>query len=481
MKTSVFFILCAAWLFASLPQFTQAQTLRQTACGTLEVDAETTPADRAYVGGLFTPHCFPNETVLINGARVPAFSYTLFRLPPGGGQVAVTNRQTDASRTSFSNLAPGRYYVRVSATTYLSRRAVNTECNPVGFQAASSPNITSTNNAIVGDPVPQISLEDSYCCGEDVILNTNGTEGNNEYMITICQKANPNDAGCINWNGTGWIVGAVPTELNLLEVWNINQGWPFWPGYYYEVMLAVQNNCSSWEATRETFFVNAPETQFTIRNDNGAIVQDGGTICASAMPPVMDPSGSSCGSKYIVIICQYLPQNPDFCINWKSSGWIEGDVGKVDEINLLDVWRGGNPGNGWSFWPGYDYAVSLVQSSPCDGWAIEEFSFSALGNCLHGGYGGVDRSANAESEAEAAQIKIYPTLVGGGDDFLNVEVPKADRDLLLFDLQGRLLDRMPLGEGFNQMAIGERSNGIYFAVVQGAEGIISNTKIVVNR
>ncbi|MEL6638886.1 MAG: carboxypeptidase-like regulatory domain-containing protein [Bacteroidota bacterium] len=302
MKTSVFFILCAAWLFASLPQFTQAQTLRQTACGTLEVDAETTPADRAYVGGLFTPHCFPNETVLINGARVPAFSYTLFRLPPGGGQVAVTNRQTDASRTSFSNLAPGRYYVRVSATTYLSRRAVNTECNPVGFQAASSPNITSTNNAIVGDPVPQISLEDSYCCGEDVILNTNGTEGNNEYMITICQKANPNDAGCINWNGTGWIVGAVPTELNLLEVWNINQGWPFWPGYYYEVMLAVQNNCSSWEATRETFFVNAPETQFTIRNDNGAVVQDGGTICASAMPPVMDPSGSSCGSKYIVII-----------------------------------------------------------------------------------------------------------------------------------------------------------------------------------
>ncbi len=479
MKTLHFSTALFLLLFFIAPGIAGAQILEQTECGTLEVTSQIIPADKGYQGA----EQFCNQAyVVYNGARLPAFTYTLFRVLANGSTQVVSTQETDADKTTFTGLDPGNYYVNIRSTRYTGTRATDIYCTIIGWKASVNSNFINTNTEVVGAPLLQFNLEDSYCCGEDISLNTLGTNGEDRYAVTICQKADPSDTECINWKGTGWITGDVPSNIDLLDIWSNNgtSSWFFWSDYYYETMLVTANECSSWTSTTGTFYVARPEAEFSITNALGGGVADGGEICTDALPPVMDASASSCGTDYLIMICQHLPSSPSNCINWRSSGWIEGDVSQVGEINLLDLWKAYDSSSDREFWPGFDYRVSLVISAPCESWELEESTFSVVDNCATNGGGGKgERSAATESTLTTS--RLYPTLVEAGTDFLNVEVAEDGTAIFLYDLQGRLMVEERLEQGYSQVAIDALQNGIYFGVITGKEGLVSKTKIVVTR
>jgi len=486
MKTlNLFFtLLLMAGFF--LPEIATGQTLTQTACGDLEVDAQITPASSAYVGGIQIncDNVFPDERW--NAARISAFRYTLFRRNLSGGFDEVESRNLDASIVRFENQLPGEYFVNIEATTYSNVVVINTfsSCVPIGFIAGPS-NSINTNRVFIAPPVPVANLEDSYCCEEEIILNTAGTENEEGYLISICQKDSPTSTNCVNWRSTGWIQGEVPLDVNLLDIWN-NGGtsnWKFWTGNFYEVSLAVHNVCDSWEVDKSTFTVTRPVSSFEILDNNGSRIDDGGTICKSALPPVLDASSSSCGDAYYISICQFEESNPTECVNWRSAGgWIEGDVSQVGLIDLQNIWSL-NGTNEWIFWSDNNYRVTLALKAECESWVSSSQSFYVAGNCLKGGGDTRSSESGVESFDAETSIQIYPTLLHSSSNRLNVVVDSeiANANVVLYDMLGREILQASVTKGNNEIALNNLGQGIYFATVFSKGQTIYQTKLVVNQ
>ncbi len=374
------------------------------------------------------------------------------------------------------NNCPGNFEISVTATG---------SCTSFTYEQG----FTCTG---LGKPEPVINMEDSYCCRKDVVLNTAGTNGEEGYVITICQTELPGEQDCINWRGTGWQTGEVDLNVDLLDIWNKNgeSSWLFWKGYHYRVMLAVYNECDSWEAVTHTFTVTGPDPYFEINDANGDPVPDNGMVYKCNRNGTMNSSLASCGDEYRIMICRTNEPGGENCLGWRSTEWQTGDVSDISPIDLLSIWNK-NGESSWLFWSGYSYRVSLVLRSECDSWEGYSQTFTVGGDCFTDGSGGEESSgggANDRSDALAQEaldkeIQIYPTLINSSIDYLNVIVPQAslNTSLLLYDVQGRVIQKNQINESSSAISISELGSGLYFAILYEDGKQIHQSKLVISK
>lgn len=328
-----------------------------------------------------------------------------------------------------------------------------------------------------GSPELVIDLEKTYCCKKDILMNTDGTSGVDGHFISICQIDAPGSQNCINYRSTGWIQGGVDPEIDLLDIWNNggSSNWIFWPGYFYRISLAAYNECTEWISVSETFEVLSIDPYFEINDVNGNTVPNNGSVCKSLRDVTMDASGSSCGDEYNIMICQINPNGGD-CLNWRSTGWIEGDVSSEGEIDLLDIWNN-NGQSSWLFWSNNTFRVSLVLRDECDDWESYNQTFTVDGDCFTGGSGGDNRNTQPVSGVDTRNswspeygtnkaMKIFPTLINASTNYLTVIVPEiaSNSNLIIYNVNGKVIQENAIVNQSTEVAIPNLANGIYFAV-----------------
>ncbi len=93
--------------------------------------------------------------------------------------------------------------------------------------------------------------KDEFCLGERIFLDGSASYNDSKYFLAIWQYVDgtfdPDDPGSNNIGYSrlepSWAQGEVPSQINLLTVWDNFESDYFAPGYEYAVQLAVQNDC----------------------------------------------------------------------------------------------------------------------------------------------------------------------------------------------------------------------------------------------
>lgn len=201
----------------------------------------------------------------------------------------------------------------------------------------------------------------------------------------------------------------------------------------------------------ETFEVGPVTSSFQIGDPNfnnifcePDVIANGGVF--------IDGSASFGGTEYRVDICAIDPNSPPSCYAWNTSGWIEGQPGV---INLLDIWQMNHPT--WELWGGYDYHVTLALKKPgCTGWEALREDFTII----------MASSGCRLTAVKDSEIKVYPNPSTDQIYFSGIKQTAGNPiPFRIIDLTGRQVVEDQLTSPHYPIDVSDLPPGVYVAVL----------------
>lgn len=192
-----------------------------------------------------------------------------------GAWVAVQGPVEGGVGFTFTNVAPGKYRVKILTPYYSENKChvdnlgnisrsrisiINSLGQFIGYVGTydNTPfggNQTYYTNEVIVGAAQTSDIQWSYIDGdgldagtnlfdfnEVVRINTSGTQNYTHWWLAIFELN-----GSMRYKSTGWNFGAMPTVINLSSFWNDNgtTNWKFENLTSYRVQLAIANQCNS--------------------------------------------------------------------------------------------------------------------------------------------------------------------------------------------------------------------------------------------